>query len=55
MLRYGIWTFAVLSDSMAPRPDLLPTLIVPQPSKILPLPMVIVLAPIEPEAMTAMR
>jgi len=45
----------VFVDSMAPRPDLLPVLMVPQPSKVLPEVMVSVEAPIEPEAMTATR
>ena len=48
-------TLVVSIASIAPRPERLPTLIVPQPSKVLPLWMVMVLAPIEPEAMTATR
>lgn len=45
----------VPADSMAPRPLRAATLIVPQPSKIFPLPMIRVFAPMEPEAMTARR
>ncbi len=48
-------TSVVLIASMAPRPERLPTSMVPQPSKVLPLWMVMVLAPMEPEAMTATR
>jgi hypothetical protein len=55
MVRYGILTSAVLKDSIAPLPDRRATLMVPQPSKVLPLLMLIVLAPIDPDAMTETR
>lgn len=48
-------TFCVFRDSMAPCPLRLPTSIVPQPSKVLPLLIVMVFAPIEPDARTAIR